>query len=166
MTINKDTLFRVIKFSFMLVLGIVITINPNSLLSILLFVTGVYLTINGFYSLVSTLSLIKYRKGWVYEGVKTFIMLSLGSLLLFNSSIVATTIYGVVSVVIGLLFIFVGIMAIARTKEASSGIFFVVIGILIAIFPLGFSYLITRGIGISLIVLSAYLLYSLKSRSS
>lgn len=165
MSISRNTFFNIVKFSSILVMGVIITVNPNSLLTIMLFVTGLYLCISGFNSLISTLSLIKYQRGWIYEGIRTLIYLIIGLSLLFNSSGIATLVSGLISVLIGLFFIILGIMAIYRTKESSSGIFFIVIGIIIAIFPLGFSYLITRIIGVSLIILASYLLYSIKARS-
>ena len=59
--------------------------------------------------------------------------------------------------------LFIGIMAIVRAKENSAGIMFIVLGLLIALFPLGVSALITRVIGASLIGLSIYLLISLNN---
>ncbi len=56
-------------------------------------------------------------------------------------------------------------MAIVRAKENSAGIMFIILGLLIALFPLGVSALITRVIGASLIGLSVYLLVSLKKSS-
>lgn len=165
MVITKDNFFKIIKFTFMLVMGVIITVRPSSLLSMLLLITGIYLCVIAFNSFVSTLSLIKYHKGWVYDGVRTLALAVLAIILVVNSVEVAKVIYGFLAVLIGLFVILVGVMAIVRTREVSSGIFFIIVGTLIALFPMDFSYLVIRVIGISLIIFSSYLLYSLKARS-
>jgi hypothetical protein len=122
---TNDVLLKKVKFLVMLILGIVMVAKPNSLLVILLFILGAYLTVLGFNAFISCITLIKFKKG--------------------------------------LFILFVGIMAIARAKENSAGIMFIILGLLIALFPLGVSALITRVIGASLMGLSVYLLISLSN---
>ncbi|QEN03955.1 hypothetical protein EW093_04320 [Thiospirochaeta perfilievii] len=160
---NNDIVLKNIKFSIMLILGLVLVINPTSLLSILLFILGFYFIIIGFNSLISSVILIKFRKGWVYDGVKAAILLIAGIVLVFNTGKIAVTISSLVFVIIGLLIFFIGVMAIIRVKETSAGIILIVLGLLIALFPLGVSNLITRIIGGSLIGLSLYLLLSINN---
>ncbi|MGL1893289.1 MAG: hypothetical protein OCD02_16760 [Spirochaetaceae bacterium] len=165
MTSNENVL-KTVKFSIMLIMSLVIIIKPNSLLSIMLFVLGGYMVLIGIYALISFLALIKYKKGWVPEGLRFLILTTLGCLLLFNSTVVAGFLSGAIFVVLGLLIMLVGVVAIARTKETSAGIIFLIVGFIIAIFPLGVSFFVTRIIGFSLLFLSVYLLVSLKTKSS
>ncbi len=162
----NETLFKRVKFSIMFVMGLVILIKPNSLLTILLFVMGIYLLVIGFNALISSITLIKYNKGWIYDGVKFLVLTLFGAILTFNASNVAVAISGIIFVVVGLGIIGIGVAAIIRTKENSAGILFIVLGLLIALFPLGVSFFITRIIGISLMALAAYLIMSVGPKSS
>lgn len=155
---TNDLLLKKVKFIVMLVLGIVMVAKPNSLLAILLFILGIYLIIIGFNAFISCITLIKFKKGWIYDGVKAFILLFVGFILIFNTLSIAVALSGVLFVLIGLFLLFIGIMAMVRAKENSAGIMFIVLGLLIALFPLGVSALITRIIGASLVGLSVYLL--------
>ena len=154
-----------IKFSIMLILGAVMVIIPNSLLSILLFILGGYLIVLGFNAFISCITLIKFRKGWIYDGIKAFILLALGIISVFNTSGIAKTLSGILYVLIGLFILFIGIMAIVRARENSAGIMFIILGLLISLFPLGVSNLVTRLIGASLIGLSIFLLYTLNNKT-
>ncbi|MBN2619219.1 MAG: DUF308 domain-containing protein [Spirochaetales bacterium] len=152
-----------LKFILMLILGVVIVIIPNSLISILIFSLGCYLFLLGINSLISSVSLIRYGKGWKYDGVRAILYLLFGSLIIFNAGYIATILSGFIFVIIGLFILAVGIIAIVRTKETSAGIVLIVLGLLIALFPLGVSNFIIRIIGLTLIGLSVTLLVNTKS---
>lgn len=162
---NSLTLKR-LKFSVMFLLGVVMIIFPNSLISILLFILGLYVAILGFNALVSAVILLKYSKSWRYDGFKALILSIIGCLLLFNTGVIASALSGFIFIILGLIIFAIGIMAIAQTREYSAGIIFIVVGLLIALFPLGVSFFITRLIGVSLVFLSVSLLLSIKTRSS
>lgn len=164
--VTNDILLKKVKFLVMLILGIVMVIKPNSLLIILLFILGAYLIVLGFNAFISCITLLKFKKGWLYDGIKALVLLVVGILFLFNTPEIAVALSGILFVILGLFIIFIGIMAIVRAKENSTGILFIIIGLLIALFPLGVSALITRIIGASLIGLSVYLLVSLKNTKS
>lgn len=148
----------------MLLLGLLITIFPDSLISIVILILGAYLTFIGGTAMVSTLNLIKYKRGWQIEGVRALIFITIGLILLFNVHSFAVTLSGLVFVIIGLSILALGIVAIVRSGEQHTGIVLIVIGLLITIFPIGVSHLITRVIGVCLIFISTTLM--LKSRSS
>lgn len=153
-----------IKLTIMLLLGLLITIFPDSLISIAILVLGAYLIFLGVNALVSTLNLIKYRRGWQIEGVRALVFITVGLILLFNVYGLALTLSGVFFVIIGLAILALGILAIIRSGEQHTGVVLIVIGLLITIFPIGISHLITRVIGISLIFISTTLI--LRSKSS
>ncbi len=163
---RDDSIYKSVKFTIMFLMGLVILIDPNSLLTIVLFVTGLYFVLVGINALVSSVALMKYSKGWVYDGVKFIILTVIGALITFNAGGFATTISGVVFVILGLSITTVGVVAISRSREHSGGIVLIVIGLLIIIFPLGVSFFITRILGLSLMGLAVYLLMILKTRSS
>ena len=154
-----------VKFSVMFILGLIMIIFPNSLISILLFVLGLYLTILGFYALISAITLIKFSREWRYEGIKALLLLTLGIVLVFNTGAVAAAVSGFIFIVIGIIILLVGIAAIVQTREYTSGLIFIIVGLLIGIFPLGVSFFITRIIGVSLVLLSISLLFSIRSKS-
>lgn len=162
---TNELVLKRVKFIVMLILGIVMVIKPNSLLSIVLFILGIYLAVLGFNALISSITLLKFKKGWKYDGVKAVVFLLVGTVLLFNTASIAMALSGVLFVIVGLFIFSIGLMAIVRAKENSAGIMFIILGLLIALFPLGVSNLITRVIGGTLIGLSIYLLLSLNKDS-
>ena len=155
-----------VKTIIMLIMGIIITISPNSLLSTLLFAVGAYLFVVGFNMFVSSLSLLKYSREWMVLGIEAVILLIFGSLLLFNSFSIAKALSGVLFVILGITILAVGIIAIVKLKELNVGILFTVIGSIIAIFPLGVSFFITRIIGLSFIVWAISILIANKTKFS
>ncbi len=161
----KSKRVELLIFIFLLVSGLTIIILPNSFLSILLFISGGYLSVLGYFALVSGLTLIKYKKGWTIDLIKAFILLFIGAILLFNSSTIASFLSGFLSVIIGLIVLAFGIIVIMKKNLNSVGVFFIIIGLLISLNPVGFSYFIIRLIGILLIALSVYLINN-KTRSS
>lgn len=163
---DNSIILKRVKFSIMFLMGFIMVLFPNLLISILIFILGLYLAVLGFNALVSAIILIKYRKGWVYDGIKALLLSVIGLGLLFNIGTVAIALSGIIFVIIGLLLLTIGIIAIVRTGENSAGVIFIVVGLLIALFPLGVSHFITRLIGLSLIALSISLLFTLRSRSS
>lgn len=162
---DNDLILKRIKFSIMFLMGVIIVIFPNLLISILVFSLGLYLVILSFNALISAVTLIKFRRGWKYDGIKALLLALAGFGLLFNAGNVAVALSGVFFVILGIILLAVGITAVIRTRETSAGIIFIVVGLLIALFPIGVSFFITRLIGISLIGLSITLLLSIRTRS-
>lgn len=152
------------KYIVMIILGAIITFFPNSLLSMLFIAVGVYITITGFGYFISGIKLIKYRKGVEIDFVRGVLLVILGAAVLFNSPYLSRVLSTLVFILLGLALTGLGVLAGIRSKDITSGIVLIVTGILIAVFPLGVSYLIIRIIGIILILSSTYLFS--RSRSS
>lgn len=145
------------KYIVMLILGAIITFFPNSLLSMLFIAVGVYITITGFTYFISGLKLIKYRKGVEIDFIRGVLLVILGTAILFNSPYLSRVLSTLVFILLGLSLTGLGVLAGIRTKDITSGIVLIVTGVLIAVFPLGVSYLMIRIIGIIIILSSTYL---------
>lgn len=155
---------REYKYIVMLILGVIITFFPNSLLSMIFIAVGSYIIIAGFIYFISGLKLIKYKRGVEIDFIRGVLLIILGALILFNSPYLSRILSSIVFILLGISLTGLGILAGIRTKDATSGIVLIVSGILIAIFPLGVSYLIIRIIGVVLIISATYLFN--RSRSS
>lgn len=142
----------------LLLMGLFITIKPGSLLAILIFTVGIYFFILGFYSLVSFLSHIKYSRRLGGDGIQAFVFLIVGTVLIFNASFLSLALTGMFFVLLGLIIITVGITAIVRIKDIYMGSIFIGIGLIISLFPLGVSLMITRGIGLIAVIFALSLL--------
>lgn len=143
----------------MLLVGLVIIIFPNSLISMLLIAAGAYFTFLGALGFVNGIKLIKFRKRVNVELIKGVLLLIGGVILLFNSPALARALSSVLFILTGILLLVSGIIAIKRTGDSSSGVMLIVIGGLIAIFPLGVTFLITRIIGTVLVIISSYYMF-------
>lgn len=152
-----------IKLYILMLLGLLITIFPDSLISIVLIFIGLYTTYIGVLALISTLQLVRYRRGWQIEGVRAASFLLLGLVLLFNTQVIAITISGIFFVLLGLMILSLGITAVIRSREYQVGSVIIVVGLLITLFPIGISHLITRVIGMILLITSLSMLLKIRS---
>jgi len=154
------------KYILLGVAGFVMIVLPGSFLSIMIFTLGVYLIVLGVNSMVSSIILIKFRKGWAYEGIKAAVFTLLSLLCLFQSATLSVLLSSIIFVIIGVFLILTGVFAIFKAMEKSTGITLIIIGSLFVIFPMGFSYFIIRIIGLAVIGVTIIMYNKSLSKSS